>query len=72
MEKDYIKLQGIDICIRQIDYINFGLKQAKETSYLVSVISITNHLLNNFYDIEYKDRQNLLSLLNKINIAWEK
>ncbi len=70
MEKDYIKLQGVDICTRQIDYIEFGLKQSKTTPFLVFGISTINHLLEDFYEEDFKDDENFVSLLNRIGI-WQ-
>ena len=68
MDSEPIIRQGIDICVNQINYTEFGLKQSKNTSYLVTLINITNHLVNNYFDIDYRDRQNLIPLLSKIGI----
>lgn len=68
MDNESVIRQGIDICVNQINYIEFGLKQSTNTSYLVTAISIVNHIIKNYYDIDYKDRQNLIPLLYKIGI----
>lgn len=72
MDKETIKKQGVDICIKQIQYINFGLKQSEDTNYLVTVITIVNRLMEMLPEISIKDRQNLIPILAKIEIASSK
>lgn len=68
MDNQSIIKQGVDICVKQISYIEFGLKQSENTSYLVTTISIINNLLYNYYPNEHIDSQNIPPLLNKIGI----
>jgi len=68
MDNESVIKQGVDICVNQIDYIEFGLKQSKNTPYLVTAINIVNHIIKNYYDVNYRDRQNLIPLLYKIGI----
>lgn len=68
MDNESVIKQGVDICVNQIDYIEFGLKQSKNTPYLVTAINIVNHIIENYYDVNYRDRQNLIPLLYKIGI----
>lgn len=68
MDNESVIKQGVDICVNQIDYIEFGLKQSKNTPYLVTAINIVNHIIKNYYDVNYRDRQNLIPLLHKIGI----
>lgn len=68
MDNKSVIKQGVDICVNQIDYIEFGLKQSKNTPYLVTAINIVNHIIKNYYDVNYRDRQNLIPLLYKIGI----
>ena len=47
IDKISIIKQGIDICVNQIEYTEFGLEESKDNTYLISSISIINHLLEN-------------------------
>lgn len=68
MDNQSIIEQGIDICVKQIDYIEFGLKQSENTSYLITSVSILNTLLTKHYPINHIDKQYMISLLYKIGI----
>lgn len=68
MDNNSIIKQGTDICLKQIQYTEFGLKQSQDTTYLVTVLNILNVLTKDKPDIEYKDRQNIIPILNKIGI----
>lgn len=70
MDNTSIIKQSIDICINQIDYTEFGLKESKNTTYIVTTISIINHLLKNYVETNFVNKQNMISLLNKINIDY--
>lgn len=70
IDKISIIKQGIDICVNQIEYTEFGLKESKDNTYLISSISIINHLLENCNSIVVLNKQKILSLLNKINIDY--
>lgn len=70
IDKISIIKQGIDICVNQIEYTEFGLEESKDNTYLISSISIINHLLENCNSIVVVNKQKILSLLNKINIDY--
>ena len=72
MDEQYVKEQGVDICTRQIEYDTYGLKQSKDTSFLVATLVIINHLSEKYYDLSLASRQNLLSLLNNLRIKWKR
>lgn len=70
IDKISIIKQGIDICVNQIEYTEFGLEESKDNTYLISSISIINYLLKNCNSIVVVNKQKILSLLNKINIDY--
>lgn len=70
IDKVSIIKQGIDICVNQIEYTEFGLEESKDNTYLISSISIINYLLKNCNSIVVVNKQKILSLLNKINIDY--
>lgn len=68
MERLDIINQGINICRKQIDYIEFGLKESEKTTYLVTTINILNYLMRDYFDKIDEYKESLIPFLNKIKI----
>ena len=68
MDINLIIKQSTDICVNQISYIEYGLKQSKDTSYLITTINVVINIVKIYDDIDYKDKQNLIPLFNRIGL----